>query len=128
MMPTFPTREQQPFTTAMSRSRRPGRCLEFPLPLIDGLRAATAQVLGLTLVTRSVAAIATAGAMLLDSFRDCRAFHSSPCSNEQVGHDHENPGLCNEPTDRPHARRREGVGGNIKQPGDDEYPGANRRP
>jgi toxin FitB len=39
-----------------------------PLPLIDGLLAATAKVHGLTLVTRNVADIATAGALLFDPF------------------------------------------------------------
>ena len=39
-----------------------------PLPLIDGLLAATAKVHGLTLVTRNVADIATAGVSLFDPF------------------------------------------------------------
>ena len=39
-----------------------------PLPLIDGLLAATAKVHGLTLVTRNVADIATADVSLLDPF------------------------------------------------------------
>jgi toxin FitB len=39
-----------------------------PLPLIDGLLAATAMVHGLTLVTRNVADIAKAGVSLLDPF------------------------------------------------------------
>ena len=39
-----------------------------PLPLIDGLLAATAKVHGLTLVTRNVADIATTGVSLLDPF------------------------------------------------------------
>jgi predicted nucleic acid-binding protein len=39
-----------------------------PLPLIDGLLAATAKVHGLTLVTRNVADIAGAGVPLLDPF------------------------------------------------------------
>jgi predicted nucleic acid-binding protein len=39
-----------------------------PSPLIDGLMAATAKVHGLTLVTRNIADIATAGASLLDPF------------------------------------------------------------
>ncbi len=39
-----------------------------PLPLIDGLLAATAKVHGLTLVTRNVANIAVAGVSLLDPF------------------------------------------------------------
>ena len=39
-----------------------------PLPLIDGLLAATAKVHGLTLVTRNVADITAAGVSLLDPF------------------------------------------------------------
>jgi predicted nucleic acid-binding protein len=39
-----------------------------PLPLIDGLLAATAKVHGLTLVTRNVADIAVADVSLLDPF------------------------------------------------------------
>jgi len=39
-----------------------------PLPLIDGLLAATAQVHGLTLVTRNVADMARAGISVLDPF------------------------------------------------------------
>jgi toxin FitB len=39
-----------------------------PLPLIDGLLAATAKVHGLTLVTRDVAQIATTGISVLDPF------------------------------------------------------------
>jgi len=39
-----------------------------PLPLIDGLLAATAKVHGLTLVTRNVADIARTGVSLLDPF------------------------------------------------------------
>ena len=39
-----------------------------PLPLIDGLLAATAKVHGLTLVTRNVADIAVTGVPLLDPF------------------------------------------------------------
>jgi predicted nucleic acid-binding protein len=39
-----------------------------PLPLIDGLLAATARVHGLTLVTRNVADVATRGVPLLDPF------------------------------------------------------------
>jgi toxin FitB len=39
-----------------------------PLPLIDGLLAATAKVHGLTLMTRDVADIAVAGVSLLDPF------------------------------------------------------------
>jgi toxin FitB len=43
-----------------------------PLPLIDGLLAATAKVHGLTFVTRNVADIATTGVSLLDPFSDVR--------------------------------------------------------
>jgi len=39
-----------------------------PLPLIDGLLAASAKVHGLTLVTRNVADIARTGVSLLDPF------------------------------------------------------------
>jgi len=39
-----------------------------PLPLIDGLLAATAKVYGLTLVTRNVADIARSGVPFLDPF------------------------------------------------------------
>ena len=39
-----------------------------PLPLIDGLLAATAKVHGLTFVTRNVADIAVTGVRLLDPF------------------------------------------------------------
>lgn len=39
-----------------------------PLPVIDGLLAATARVLGLTLVTRNVADVEAAGVELLDPF------------------------------------------------------------
>jgi toxin FitB len=39
-----------------------------PLPLIDGLLAATAKVHGLTLVTRNVADVAKADVSLLDPF------------------------------------------------------------
>jgi predicted nucleic acid-binding protein len=39
-----------------------------PLPLIDGLLAATAKVHGLTLVTRNLADIAPTGVLLLDPF------------------------------------------------------------
>ena len=39
-----------------------------PLPVIDGLLAATARVLGLTLVTRNVADVETTGVELLDPF------------------------------------------------------------
>jgi predicted nucleic acid-binding protein len=40
-----------------------------PLPLIDGLLAATAKVHGLTFVTRNVADISVAGVSFLDHFR-----------------------------------------------------------
>lgn len=39
-----------------------------PLPIVDGLLAATAKVLGLTLVTRNVADVAATGIELLDPF------------------------------------------------------------
>jgi predicted nucleic acid-binding protein len=39
-----------------------------PVPLIDGLLAATAKVHGLTLVTRNVVDIARTGVMVLDPF------------------------------------------------------------
>jgi len=39
-----------------------------PLPLIDGLLAATAKVHGLTLVTRNVADVTVTGLPLLDPF------------------------------------------------------------
>ena len=39
-----------------------------PLPLIDGLLAATAKVHGLTFVTRNVADVAVTGVSLLDPF------------------------------------------------------------
>ena len=53
-----------------SRSRKPGHSWSIPnpLPLIDGLLAATAKVHGLTLVTRNVADIAPAGVLFLDPF------------------------------------------------------------
>jgi toxin FitB len=41
-----------------------------PLPLIDGLLAATAKVHGLMLVTRNVADLAAAGVSLLDPFSE----------------------------------------------------------
>ena len=41
-----------------------------PLPLIDGLLAATAQVRGLILVTRNIADVARAGVSVLDPFAD----------------------------------------------------------
>jgi len=43
-----------------------------PLPLIDGLLAATAKVHGLTFVTRNVADIASTGVPLLDPFSAVR--------------------------------------------------------
>jgi len=39
-----------------------------PLPVVDGLLAATARVVGLTLVTRNVADVETTGVELLDPF------------------------------------------------------------
>ena len=39
-----------------------------PLPVVDGLLAATAKVIGLTLVTRNVADVEKAGVELLDPF------------------------------------------------------------
>ena len=39
-----------------------------PLPVVDGLLAATARVLGLTLVTRNIADVEGAGVELLDPF------------------------------------------------------------
>ena len=39
-----------------------------PLPVVDGLLAATAQVHGLTLVTRNVEDLAGTGVALLDPF------------------------------------------------------------
>ncbi len=41
-----------------------------PLPLIDGLLAATAKVHGLTLVTRNIGDIARTGVSLLDPFAE----------------------------------------------------------
>lgn len=40
-----------------------------PLPVVDGLLAATARLLGLTLVTRNVADVEGAGVELLDPFK-----------------------------------------------------------
>src|SRR5437879_13890391 len=54
--------------------------------------------------------------------RACPAY-----SNKQVSHDDENPRLCGEPTDWPYPDGAEGVGGNIKQAGDDEHPGPDGR-
>jgi predicted nucleic acid-binding protein len=42
--------------------------LPHPLPLVDGLLAATAKVRGLTLVTRNTADVARTGVALLDPF------------------------------------------------------------
>ena len=39
-----------------------------PLPVVDGLLAATAKVVGLTLATRNVADVEKAGVELLDPF------------------------------------------------------------
>jgi toxin FitB len=39
-----------------------------PLPLIDGLLAATVKVRGLILVTRNIADVAPAGVLFLDPF------------------------------------------------------------
>jgi toxin FitB len=41
-----------------------------PLPLIDGLLAATARVHGLTLVTRNIADVARTGVLILDPFAE----------------------------------------------------------
>jgi toxin FitB len=41
-----------------------------PLPVVDGLLAATARVLGLTLVTRNIADVEGTGVELLDPFAD----------------------------------------------------------
>jgi len=41
-----------------------------PLPVVDGLLAATACVLGLTLVTRNVADVEGTGVELFDPFAD----------------------------------------------------------
>ena len=43
-----------------------------PLPLIDGLLAATAKVRGLTLVTRNIAEIAPTGVPVLDPFSEAQ--------------------------------------------------------
>src|SRR5260221_14472348 len=50
-----------------------------------------------------------------------------PHSDKQVGQKRKNSPLCGEPTDWPSPWRGEGVGGNIKQPGDDEPPSPNDR-
>jgi toxin FitB len=44
-----------------------------PLPVVDGLLAATARILGLTLVTRNTADVKGTGIELLDPFSDCPA-------------------------------------------------------
>jgi toxin FitB len=41
-----------------------------PLPVVDGLLAATARVVGLTLVTRNVADIAATGVLVLNPFAE----------------------------------------------------------
>jgi predicted nucleic acid-binding protein len=41
-----------------------------PLPVVDGLLAATVKVAGLTLVTRNVADVERTGVALLDPFGD----------------------------------------------------------
>lgn len=41
-----------------------------PLPVVDGLLAATARILGLTLVTRNTADVEGTGIELLDPFSD----------------------------------------------------------
>lgn len=43
-------------------------CVPDPLPAVDGLMAATAQVHGLTLVTRNVRHVANTGVPLIDPF------------------------------------------------------------
>jgi hypothetical protein len=48
-------------------------------------------------------------------------------SDKQVSQNRKNSHLCREPTDWPYSWRGEGVGGNIKQPGDDEHPSPNYR-
>jgi hypothetical protein len=42
-----------------------------PLPVVDGLLAATARILGLTLVTRNTSDVEGTGIELLDPFSDC---------------------------------------------------------
>ena len=60
---------QTPSRTAMATSlMRALHSRADPLPLIDGLLAATAIVHGLTLVTRNVQDMATAGVPLFDPF------------------------------------------------------------
>lgn len=53
----------EPITEAWARLRVPD-----PLPLIDGLLAATAKVRGLTLVTRNIADVMRTGVSILDPF------------------------------------------------------------
>lgn len=48
-----------------------------PVPVIDGLLAATALVNGLTLVTRNDRDVAGLGAMVLNPFEDARNHHRS---------------------------------------------------
>src|SRR5437867_2158534 len=48
-------------------------------------------------------------------------------SDQQVGQNRKNSHLCGEPTDWPYTWRGEGVGGNIKEPGDDEHPSPDYR-
>jgi len=48
-----------------------------PVPVIDGLLAATALVNGLTLVTRNDRDVAGLGAMVLNPFKDARNHHRS---------------------------------------------------
>jgi len=53
----------EPITEAWARLSVPD-----PLPLIDGLLAATAKVRGLTLVTRNIADVMRTGVSILDPF------------------------------------------------------------
>jgi len=48
-----------------------------PVPVIDGLLAATALVNGLTLVTRNDRDVAGMGAMVLNPFKDTQSHHRS---------------------------------------------------
>ena len=48
-------------------------------------------------------------------------------SDKQVGQNRKNSHLRGEPTDWPYTWRAEGVGGNIKEPGDNEHPSPNYR-
>jgi predicted nucleic acid-binding protein len=54
----------EPIADAWARLSAPD-----PLPLIDGLLAATAKVHGLTLVTRNAADVARTGVAVLDPFK-----------------------------------------------------------